>query len=112
MEDFHLIEKLQQFDREKTPERIVHARGITAKGTFEVSPPVLESTLDFKSQLEQKWHITALQLCSFAPKISFEFLSEEDHVMQVTHDISHLTSAAFLNGVGSKVSTIRRQAGP
>jgi len=37
MEDFHLIEKLQQFDREKTPERIVHARGITAKGTFEVS---------------------------------------------------------------------------
>lgn len=27
-----------QFDREKTPERIVHARGITAKGTFEVCP--------------------------------------------------------------------------
>ena len=25
-----------QFDREKTPERVVHARGITAKGVFEV----------------------------------------------------------------------------
>ena len=25
-------------------------------------------------------------------------------VVQVTHDISHLTSAAFLTGVGSKVS--------
>ena len=47
-----------QFDREKTPERIVHARGMTAKGTFEI-----------------------------------------------THDISHLTSAAFLNGVGTKVSS-------
>lgn len=45
-----------QFDREKAPERIVHARGMTAKGYFEV-----------------------------------------------THDISHLTSAAFLNGVGTKV---------
>ena len=45
-----------QFDREKAPERIVHARGMTAKGHFEV-----------------------------------------------THDISHLTSAAFLNGVGTTV---------
>lgn len=45
-----------QFDREQAPERIVHARGMTAFGTFEV-----------------------------------------------THDISNLTSAAFLNGVGTKV---------
>ena len=45
-----------QFDREQAPERIVHARGMTAFGTFEV-----------------------------------------------THDISHLTSAAFLNGVGTQV---------
>lgn len=27
---------LVQFDREKVPERIVHARGMTAKGHFEV----------------------------------------------------------------------------
>lgn len=27
---------MHQFDREKTPERVVHARGITAKGIFEV----------------------------------------------------------------------------
>jgi catalase len=26
-----------QFNREKTPERIVHARGMTAKGYFEAS---------------------------------------------------------------------------
>ena len=50
------LARVVQFDREKAPERIVHARGMTAKGYFEV-----------------------------------------------THDISHLTSAAFLNGVGTKV---------
>jgi len=32
-----LIEKLAQFDRERIPERVVHARGATAKGFFEVS---------------------------------------------------------------------------
>ncbi|CAL5227866.1 g10902 [Coccomyxa viridis] len=61
IEDFHLLEKLQQFDREVAPERIVHARGMTAFGTFEV-----------------------------------------------THDISNLTSAAFLNGVGSRTETAVR----
>ena len=49
-----------QFDREVAPERIVHARGMTAFGTFEV-----------------------------------------------THDISNLTSAAFLNGVGSRVCELQ-----
>jgi len=37
LEDYHLIEKLAQFDRERIPERVVHARGATAKGFFEVS---------------------------------------------------------------------------
>ena len=32
-----MIEKLAQFDRERIPERVVHARGATAKGFFEVS---------------------------------------------------------------------------
>jgi catalase len=35
LEDFHLIEKLARFDRERTPERVVHARGVGAYGTFE-----------------------------------------------------------------------------
>ena len=35
LEDFHLIEKLARFDRERTPERVVHARGTGAYGTFE-----------------------------------------------------------------------------
>jgi catalase len=37
LEDYHLIEKLAQFDRERIPERVVHARGATAKGFFEVT---------------------------------------------------------------------------
>jgi catalase len=37
LEDFHLIEKLARFDRERIPERVVHARGIGAQGTFVAS---------------------------------------------------------------------------
>lgn len=36
LEDYHLVEKLAQFDRERIPERVVHARGAVAKGFFEV----------------------------------------------------------------------------
>jgi catalase len=34
LEDFHLLEKLANFHRERIPERVVHARGVTAKGKF------------------------------------------------------------------------------
>jgi len=34
LEDFNLIEKLARFDRERIPERVVHARGTGAQGTF------------------------------------------------------------------------------
>lgn len=34
--DFALVEKLANFDRERIPERVVHARGASAKGFFEV----------------------------------------------------------------------------
>jgi catalase len=35
LEDFHLLEKLTHFDHERIPERIVHARGSAAHGTFQ-----------------------------------------------------------------------------
>ena len=41
LEDFHLIEKLARFDRERIPERVVHARGVGAHGEF-VSDGTLE----------------------------------------------------------------------
>lgn len=37
IEDFHLIEKLARFDRERIPERVVHARGTGAAGEFVVT---------------------------------------------------------------------------
>lgn len=37
LEDYHLIEKFAAFDRERIPERVVHARGASAKGFFEVT---------------------------------------------------------------------------
>jgi hypothetical protein len=42
LEDYHLVEKLAQFDRERIPERVVHARGASAKGFFEVSIKLFE----------------------------------------------------------------------
>jgi catalase len=37
MQDFQLIEKLAHFDRERIPERVVHAKGAGAHGFFEVT---------------------------------------------------------------------------
>ncbi|MCB9651838.1 MAG: catalase [Deltaproteobacteria bacterium] len=34
LQDFHLVEKLARFDRERIPERVVHARGAGAAGEF------------------------------------------------------------------------------
>jgi catalase len=34
LEDYHLLEKLAHFDRERIPERVVHARGAGAHGVF------------------------------------------------------------------------------
>ncbi|MBA2479632.1 MAG: catalase [Planctomycetes bacterium] len=36
LEDFHLREKIMRFDHERIPERVVHARGAAAHGTFQV----------------------------------------------------------------------------
>jgi catalase len=35
LENYHFLEKISHFDRERIPERVVHARGITAFGYFE-----------------------------------------------------------------------------
>ncbi len=39
LQDFHLLDKLAHFDRERIPERVVHAKGAGAYGTFEVTYP-------------------------------------------------------------------------
>ncbi|GAB6992236.1 catalase [Paenibacillus pini] len=37
LEDYQLLEKLAHFDRERVPERVVHARGAGAHGVFKVA---------------------------------------------------------------------------
>jgi len=37
LQDFHLVDKLAHFDRERIPERVVHAKGAGAHGYFEVT---------------------------------------------------------------------------
>ena len=40
LQDFHLIDQLAHFDRERIPERVVHAKGAGAYGEFEVTDPI------------------------------------------------------------------------
>lgn len=40
MQDIHLVEKLAHFNRERVPERVVHAKGSAAYGTFRVTQDI------------------------------------------------------------------------
>ncbi|MFO8057882.1 MAG: catalase [bacterium] len=44
MQDVHLLQKLAHFDRERIPERVVHAKGAGAHGYFEVTNDVSRYT--------------------------------------------------------------------
>lgn len=44
LQDFHLIEKLQHFNRERIPERVVHAKGSGAHGKFTVTHDITRYT--------------------------------------------------------------------
>ncbi|PVU90864.1 hypothetical protein BB561_004684 [Smittium simulii] len=44
IQDFHLIDKLAHFDRERIPERVVHAKGAGAHGYFEVTNDISHLT--------------------------------------------------------------------
>ena len=55
MQDVHLLEKLAHFDRERIPERVVHAKGAGAFGYFEVTHDVSEYTkANFLSNVGKK----------------------------------------------------------
>jgi len=44
LQDHHLIEKLAHFDRERIPERVVHARGAGAYGVFKATADLTDMT--------------------------------------------------------------------
>ncbi|MEH7886282.1 catalase KatA [Bacillus sp. JJ1609] len=55
IQDVHLLEKLAHFNRERVPERVVHAKGAGAHGYFEVINDVSEFTkADFLSEVGKK----------------------------------------------------------
>src|SRR4030042_2825165 len=55
MQDTHLLEKLPHFDRERIPERVVHAKGAGAGGYFEVTADVTKYTkANFLSKVGKK----------------------------------------------------------
>lgn len=59
LQDFHLIDLLSHFDRERIPERVVHAKGSGAHGFFECTNPIPElSRADLFSTKGKKCPIT------------------------------------------------------
>ncbi len=44
LDDFQLFEKMAQFNRERTPERVVHAKGTGAHGHFTVTHDITQYT--------------------------------------------------------------------
>ncbi|MEU9062348.1 catalase [Streptomyces sp. NPDC048430] len=55
VQDQHLLEKLARFNRERIPERVVHARGSGAYGYFEVTDDVTGFTrADFLSEVGRR----------------------------------------------------------
>jgi catalase len=58
MQDVHLLEKLAHFDRERIPERVVHAKGAGAYGYFEVTADVTRYTkAKFLSQVGKRTEV-------------------------------------------------------
>jgi len=58
MQDVHLLEKLAHFNRERIPERIVHAKGAGAGGYFEVTNDVTKYTkAKFLSKVGKKTEV-------------------------------------------------------
>ncbi|HSV30695.1 MAG TPA: catalase, partial [Atribacteraceae bacterium] len=58
MSDVHLLEKLAHFDRERIPERVVHAKGAGAYGYFEVIADVTRYTrAKFLSQVGRRTEV-------------------------------------------------------
>jgi len=60
LQDAHLLEKLGHFDRERIPERVVHAKGAGAHGYFEVTADITKYTrAKFLSEIGKRTDVFA-----------------------------------------------------
>ena len=65
IQDVHLLEKLAHFNRERVPERVVHAKGAGAHGVFKVSQSMAQYTkADFYLRLAKKHLYSLVFNCS------------------------------------------------
>src|SRR6478609_7983837 len=63
LQDHHLLERMAHFNRERVPERVVHAKGSGAFGTFRVTRAIPELTI---AQLFQKEGTECRMLARFS----------------------------------------------
>jgi catalase len=60
LQDIHLVDKLAHFDRERIPERVVHAKGAGAHGYFEATHDVTQYTeAKFLSEVGKRTEVFA-----------------------------------------------------
>ena len=60
LQDWHLLERMAHFNRERVPERVVHAKGGGAHGVFEVTHDVTQFTkASFLSKVGKKTDVFA-----------------------------------------------------
>ena len=58
LHDHYLVQKMQHFNRERVPERVVHAKGTGAHGFFEVTEDVTQFTkANFLGQVGKRTHV-------------------------------------------------------
>ncbi len=63
LQDHYLVQKMQHFNRERVPERVVHAKGSGAHGFFEVTEDVTQWTsADFLSSVGRRTPLFAALL--------------------------------------------------
>ena len=58
LQDHYLVQNMAQFNRERVPERVVHAKGGAAHGVFEVTADVTQCTkAKFLNTAGKQWPV-------------------------------------------------------
>lgn len=97
LSDVHLIDKLAHFDRERIPERVVHAKGA---GT-----PCHWPRIHCRDRPLLRCPRRTLPLL---PLVSLMSLTGAHGYFEVTHDVTPFTRAKFLNKVGKRTPVFTR----
>ena len=87
LQDFHLIDLLAHFDRERIPERVVHAKGAGAYGEFEVTDDISD--------------LVSSSAIRFPGATWKDFIAD-------SHRASNKTVIDMLKGVGKKTRMLAR----